>query len=92
MTNTIETPLDVVSGLLREILDEYELDGIDITPESTFHEDLELESIDLVALAGRLQEHYGEQVNLAEFLAEKEIEEVIALTVGQLADYVASCL
>ena len=92
MTNTIETPLDVVSGLLREILDEYQLDDIEITPESAFHEDLGLESIDLVALAGRLQEHYGEQVNLAEFLAEKEIEEVIALTVGQLADYVASCV
>jgi acyl carrier protein len=92
MTNTMETPLDVVSGLLREILDEYQLDDIEITPESAFHEDLGLESIDLVALAVRLQEHYGEQVNLAEFLAEKEIEEVIALTVGQLADYVASCV
>lgn len=92
MTNTVETPLDVVSGILREILDEYAVEDIEITPQSLFFDDLELESIDLVALAGRLQEHYGEQINLAEFLAEREIEDVIALTVGQLADYVASCL
>lgn len=92
MTNTVETPLDVVSGILREILDEYAVEDIEITPQSLFFDDLELESIDLVALAGRLQEHYGEQINLAEFLANREIEDVIALTVGQLVDYVASCL
>lgn len=92
MTNTVETPLDVVSGILREILDEYVVEDIEITPQSLFFDDLELESIDLVALAGRLQEHYGEQINLAEFLANREIEDVIALTVGQLVDYVASCL
>src|SRR5439155_26568391 len=96
MTNDVATVedrqvLEVITGMLRGILDEYAVDEVEITPASTFHEDLELESIDLVALAGRLQEHYGERVNLAEFLADKDLEEVIALTVGQLVRFVPGC-
>jgi acyl carrier protein len=84
--------LEVISGMLREMLDEYAVDDIEITADSSLFADLELESIDLVALAGRLQEHYGEQVNVAEFLADKDLDEVIELTVGQLVRFVASCL
>lgn len=87
----VEVPvLDVVSGIVREILGEYDVDDVEITMDTTFHEDLQLESIDLVVLAGRLQEHYGDPVNLAEFLADKELDEVIALTVGELVRFVAS--
>lgn len=90
MTKSLQTPLDVVSGMLHEILEDNSVEDIEITPASTFYEGLGLESIDLVALAGMLADHYGEQVNLAEFLAEKELDEIVALTVGQLATYVAS--
>lgn len=90
MTDSVELPLDVVSGMLLEILEDNALDDIAITADSTFYEGLGLESIDLVALAGMLTDRYGEHVNLAEFLAEKELDEIVALTVGQLADYVAS--
>jgi acyl carrier protein len=86
----LDVILDVVSGMVREILGEYDIDDVEITMDTTFHEDLELESIDLVVLAGRLREHYGEPVNLAEFLADKELDEVIALTVGALVRFVAS--
>jgi acyl carrier protein len=92
VTDTVESPLDVIGGMLRTILEDYAADDIDITRDSTFHEGLGLESIDLVALAGLLVDHYGERVNLAEYLAEMELDEIVALTVGQLADYVASRL
>jgi acyl carrier protein len=92
VTDTVESPLDVISGMLRTILEDYSADDIEINPASTFHEGLGLESIDLVTLAGLLVDHYGERVNLAEYLAEKELDELVTLTVGQLADYVASRL
>ncbi|GAA1710386.1 phosphopantetheine-binding protein [Fodinicola feengrottensis] len=81
-----------ISGMLRGILDDYGLDGVEITMRTTFHEELELESIDLVTVAGRIQERYGERVNLAEFLAEKDLDDVIGLRVGELVDYVADCV
>jgi len=83
-----QTVLNEISDMLRKVLDEHGLDDAEITADTSFHSDLELESIDLVALTGLMGEHYGEQVNLAEFLAEKDIDEVIALRVGDLVDYV----
>lgn len=96
---SIQTPhtgtgavLGQITAILAQILDEYGLDDIVIEPHSRFHDDLELESIDLVALAGKLAECYGERVNLAEFIADLGLEEIIDLTVGQLVDYVTSAL
>ena len=87
-----ETVLAEVAAMLRSILDEYGLDDIDIEMDTRFHDDLELESVDLVALAGRLQERYWERVTLAEFIADLGLEEIIAPTVGQLVEYVTGAL
>jgi len=81
-----------IAAMLRAILDESGLEDIEITGDTRFHDDLQLESIDLVTLAGGLQRRYGERVNLAEFIADLGLEEVIALTVGELVDYVVGAL
>lgn len=81
-----------ISGMLRTMLDEYGLDDIEVTMETRFTEDLELESIDLVTLAGSLEARYGRQVNFAEFVADLELDDIIDLTVGQLVEYVVRCL
>ncbi|WP_416974753.1 acyl carrier protein [Streptomyces sp. 4F14] len=84
-----ETVLADVSGMLARLMeDEYGVDDAEIGMETSFNRDLELESIDLVTLAGLLQERYGERVNFAEFLAGMEFEEIIELTVGRLVEYV----
>ncbi|MFI6446623.1 phosphopantetheine-binding protein [Kitasatospora sp. NPDC050543] len=74
--------------MLAGVLEEYGLDDAEVTMESRFTEDLELESIDLVTLAGQLQERWGERVNFAEFIAGMELDEIIQLTVGRLVHYV----
>lgn len=81
-----------VSEMLRALLDEYGLDDAEITMDTTFHDDLELESVDLVALSGQLREHYGDRVNFATFIAERELDEIIALTVGELVRHIVVSL
>ncbi|VVJ19022.1 Acyl carrier protein [Amycolatopsis camponoti] len=81
-----------LSAMLQELLEEYGLDDAEITMDTTFHDDLELESVDLVALSGQLREHYGERVNFATFIAELDLEEIIALTVGELVRYIVASL
>ncbi|MEU6146171.1 acyl carrier protein [Streptomyces sp. NPDC047081] len=82
-----------IAGLLTALLeDEYGLDDVEIGMATTFNRDLELESIDLVTLAGLLEEKYGRQVNFAEFLAGMEFDEIIELTVGRLVEYVVHSL
>jgi acyl carrier protein len=78
--------------MLRELLAEYGLDDAEITMDTTFHDDLELESVDLVALSGQLREHYGDRVNFATFIAERDLDEIIALTVGELVRYIVASL
>jgi acyl carrier protein len=87
-----ETVLAEISGILRALLDEYGLDDVEITMDTRFHEDLELESIDLVGLSAELRERYGDQVNFAAFIAAFELDEIIAMTVGQLVDHVVVSL
>jgi acyl carrier protein len=79
---------DEIVRMLTEVVGEDFLLDTEITPQTTFSEDLALESIEFVALAGKLQERYGERVNLASFISEMDINDIMAMTVGTLASYV----
>lgn len=88
---TAQTVLEVIRSIVAELLGDYGLDDdLEITLDTTFHEDLGLESIDLVTVGAQLAERYGAQVNLAEFLAEKELDDVIGLRIGVLVDFVVA--
>ncbi|EST36992.1 hypothetical protein N566_15525 [Streptomycetaceae bacterium MP113-05] len=86
------TVLADLTRMLRSTLEEYGLEDAEITLGTTFHDDLEMESIDLVALSGTMREHYGDRVNFAAFIADLELDEIIALTVGELVDYIVASL
>ena len=81
-----------VTDILHTILDDYELDEIEIGMDTTFHFDLELESIELVRLAGHLEQRYGDAVNFAQFIAGLTLDEIIELRVGRLVDHVVASL
>ncbi|MEU9384315.1 acyl carrier protein [Streptomyces sp. NPDC048279] len=83
-----EAVLADLTRMLRTLLEEYGDDDAEIRMSTTFNRDLELESIDLVTLAGLLEERYGKRVNFAEFLAGMEFDEIIGLTVGRLVEFV----
>ena len=86
------TVLADISAILRVVLEEHGLDDSEITMETSFQDDLELESIDLVTLSAQLREFYGERVNFAAFIADRGLEEIIALTVGDLVGHVVDTL
>ncbi|HEY4460689.1 MAG TPA: acyl carrier protein [Pseudonocardiaceae bacterium] len=83
------TILDEIRTILITVLGDYVLDDIEITTDMSLTENLGLESIDLVTVGAMLTERYGSQVNLAAFLAEMDIDDVIAMKVGTLVDFVA---
>lgn len=62
-----------------------------ITMATSFNADLELESIEFVALAEKLQAHYGTSVDFVGWISAKELDQIIALTVGELVEFIASC-
>ena len=64
---------------------------VPITAETSFGEDLQLESIELVALGEKIQAAFGDRVNFAEWVANKDLDELIRLRVGDLVDFIDSC-
>ncbi|WP_018680510.1 acyl carrier protein [Actinokineospora enzanensis] len=83
---------DVVELICGLVGDDLDILGVEVRRDTAFHEDLGLESIDLVTLGGLLAERFGPRVNLAAHLAEYDLDDVIGLTVGEIAEYVADRL
>jgi acyl carrier protein len=80
--------LDEVVQLLIEVVGEDFLLDIEITRDTTFSDDLALESIEFVALAERLQQRYGGRVDFAAFVADMDITEIMTMKVGTLVAYI----
>lgn len=73
-----------ITGMLVEIVGDEYLLADEVTMKTTFNEDLALESIEFVALAELLHLRYGSRVDLMGFLAEKDMDAVLAMSVGEL--------
>ncbi len=84
--------LQTIATLVREVVGEEWIQQVEISRETSFGDDLELESIEFVALAERVQQVWGERVDFVGWLAGMELDRIIGLTVGELVDYVESCL
>lgn len=76
--------------MLAAIIGEDLLLDVDIEMDTSFDADLQLESIEFVALAEKLMERYGAQVDFANWLAGMELDDIIDLTVGDVATFVAA--
>ena len=84
--------LDEVVTMLVEVVGEDFLLDVEVGPETTFNEDLALESIEFVALAEKLQDRYGAKVDFAAFLAGMDLDQVMRMTVGDLVGHIESRL
>jgi acyl carrier protein len=93
-TSTLTPSPDVladVAQIIREIIGEEYVGDLPITTSTSFSAELELESIELVALAERLRARFGEQLNLAAWLGDMELQQIVQLTVGDLVQEIVRC-
>jgi acyl carrier protein len=80
--------LDEVVAMLIEVVGEDFLLDVEIDLDTTFSDDLALESIEFVALAEKLQQRYGGRVDFAAFVADMDITEIMTMKVGTLVAYI----
>jgi len=95
MSDAVNAPseaavLAAVRSALREIVRDDWIETIPIEMTTSFAHDLELESIEFVALAERLSNVFA-GVNFAAWLAGMELHQILALTVGDLVRYIREC-
>ncbi|MER7169607.1 acyl carrier protein [Micromonospora sp. NPDC000207] len=80
-----------LTEMINAVLGDFAVDQV-VTRDTTFQDDLGMESIDVVSLAGRLQARYGDTVNFAHFVAKLDLTTVGDLRVGQLVDHIDASL
>jgi acyl carrier protein len=86
-----EEVLSGVSAMIREVIGEEWAEDVPIAMDTSFAKDLELESIEFVALAEKLKERYGKEVDFAGWLSGMELGQILALRVGQLVELIVRC-
>jgi acyl carrier protein len=87
-----EDVLKALAEMLRDVIGEAWAQEIEIGMETSFSKDLELESIEFVALAEKLEQKYGRKVDFAGWMAGMELDQIITLRVGQVVEFIAGCL
>jgi acyl carrier protein len=79
---------DEMAAVLVTVTGDESLLSAGISAQTQLERDLFLDSLDLAALGALLRDRYGAAVDLAGYLAGLDIDQLIGLTVGDLADYV----
>jgi acyl carrier protein len=80
--------LGVVRAILADVIGEDYVAQIDIDMDTSFGDDLDLESIEFIALGEALTAQYGERVDLAAWVATMDLDEIISITVGRLVEHI----
>jgi acyl carrier protein len=65
---------------------------VDITPDTALDSELGIESIELVALTEQIRLRYGDRVDMIAFFADRGLDELMVLTVGDFLAHIADGL
>ena len=77
-------------ALLRKVTGEDPRWAAEITSSTRLETDLYLDSLEMAALCDLARETYGDRVDLAAFVSGLDVDQIIELTVGELAAQVAA--
>lgn len=88
-----EQVLHELTMMIGRVIDDEELMAVaEVTMDTSFETDLELESIEFVALSEELMNHYGDEVDFLDWIADLELDEIIGMKVGTLVDFIVGRL
>jgi len=85
-----EKTIETLAQAIKDVVAEDWIMDMDIDASTSFNDDLELESIEFVALAEKLQALFGKDIRFVDWLSGKTLEQIIYLTVGDVANFVES--
>jgi acyl carrier protein len=81
-----------ITAVIREAVAEDWIQEFEIGANTSFNDDLDLESIEFVTIAAGLQQYFGEQIDLIGWLSTKSFDDLITLRVGNIAEFVSNSL
>jgi acyl carrier protein len=87
MTRTRDQILTDVLALLNSVAQDWEFEGT-VTESTRLFADLAFESLDLVILGAKVQEHFGQTFPFPELFAEMGRRNARDLSVGEWVDFI----
>jgi len=81
-----------VETAIRDVVGDWYYEECGIGLDSTFAEDMELESIEVMEIAERLIEEYEGRVDFVAWFADMELDDLVELTVGRVVDFIVASL
>ncbi len=82
------TTLAALTELLKDVLaDDWDPD-LDVGMTTSFADDLELESIEFVVLAERIQQRFGTDIDFVSWISDMDLDGIIGLSVGDVVRFI----
>ncbi|MCX2453791.1 acyl carrier protein [Pedobacter sp. PLR] len=82
---------DLMTQFITEVIGEEFVEEMDITMESSFTKDLEMDSIEIVSFSEKIKTHFGEQIDFTGWLSNMDLDQLINLNLGTIVNYIEEC-
>jgi len=87
-----ESVRSTVEGTIIDVVGRWYYEECQAGLDSTFAEDIELESMEVMEIAERLIETYEGRVDFVTWFSGMDFEQLIVLTIGDVVDFVVASL
>lgn len=81
----------LLKGFITEVIGAEFVEEMDITPESSFTKDLEMDSIEIVSFSEKIKAHFGEQIDFTGWLSSMDLDQLIDLDLSMIINYIYEC-
>jgi len=92
LTPIVQRSSDEIFAILKqfitEVIGEEFTDEMDISKESSFTKDLEMDSIEIVAFSEKVKAYFGEHIDFTGWLSGMELDQLINLSLNDIINYI----
>ncbi|MGO3807288.1 MAG: acyl carrier protein [Sphingobacterium sp.] len=81
----------LLKEFITQVIGEEFAEEMDITPASSFTKDLEMDSIEIVSFSEKIKMHFGDQIDFTGWLSSMDLDQLIALDLRMIIDYIQEC-
>lgn len=82
---------NLLKQFITEVIGEEFVEEMDISMESSFNKDLEMDSIEIVAFSEKIKGHFGDKIDFTGWLSNMDIDELIGLNLGMIVKFIEEC-
>jgi acyl carrier protein len=81
----------VLKRFITEVIGEDFAEELDITEDSSFTKNLEMDSIELVSFSEKVKKSFGDRIDFAGWLSGMDIDQMIGLRIHDIIQYIQQC-